>query len=287
MSVLAGAPSDVASRAGISDSLYSLDRAWSSRTCARSIRCVRSRAYSRSLDRPGAALARRSGRPSPVRPARSHERGRDLGCWLRRGLGTFGSEVSFSHFGERGIVRPRWRGIAGCEGSPPGRAEDGTRRTSTASWAQPTVGDDWRRMIAAISWLESSVIAAVGRPRDRPHQPSGVSPSTERCFEPRFPQDGRSVRGWLERPSARHLRALSFLPEFRARGDDLGAAPGPTRRVNVGAGRAWSSVGTAPDSRCAGIWRHASGVRTLAAVSVEMPANPRGTGRAAGWTAGR
>jgi transcriptional regulator with XRE-family HTH domain len=145
--------------------------------------------------------------------------------WLTTAGWEVRPEVSFSHYGERGVVDlVAWH--SGCQ----------TMLLVELKTELVDVGDllatmDRRRRLAAVigsslGWAAKTVgswvlFTETRTNRRRVSQHAAVLRSA-------FPTDGRSIAGWLAAPD-RPLSALSFLPESR----DIrsGTRPGPRRRI--------------------------------------------------------
>jgi len=140
-------------------------------------------------------------------------------------------EVSFSHYGERGVVDlVAWH------------AATSTLLLVELKTELVDVGDllatmDRRRRLASVigaglGWTPSSVGAWVLFTETRTNRRRIAEFS--KLLRAAFPTDGRSMARWLAKPD-RSLAALSFLPDSdQARS---GTRPGPIRRVSGPLGR--------------------------------------------------
>jgi len=147
---------------------------------------------------------------------------------LLRGGWEVRPEVSFSHYGERGVVDlVAWH------------AATSTLLLVELKTELVDVGDllatmDRRRRLASVigsslGWTPSIVGAWVLLTETRTNR-RRVS-QFSKLLRAAFPTDGRSMRAWLAAPGG-PLSALSFLPHSsQAR---LGTRPGPRRRVSGG-----------------------------------------------------
>jgi hypothetical protein len=139
--------------------------------------------------------------------------------------------VSFSHFGERGVVDlVAWH------------AATATLLLVELKTELVDVGDllatmDRRRRLASVIGTSlgfaPSIVGAWVLLTDTRTNRRRVS-QFSKLLRAAFPMDGRSIRGWLSAPD-QPLSALSFLPDSsQAR---LGTRPGPVRRVSGGTAR--------------------------------------------------
>ena len=137
-------------------------------------------------------------------------------------------EVSFSHFGERGVVD-----LVGWH------AGTDTLLLVELKTELVDVGDllatmDRRRRLASVigsglGWQPSIVGSWVLFTDTRTNRRRVAEFS--KLLRAAFPTDGRSIRGWLASPE-RPVAALSFLPDSNQ--ERSGTRPGPVRRVTGG-----------------------------------------------------
>jgi transcriptional regulator with XRE-family HTH domain len=136
-------------------------------------------------------------------------------------------ELSFNHFGERGVIdlvawHPIHRRLLIVE-----------LKTELVDINELLAVMDRRCRVAPIAvrdrgWLTTDVAAWVVLAESRTNRRRLAEFSA--VLRAAFPEDGRSVQGWLRRPD-RVQRALWILPDGHDR--NLGRNPAPTKRVRL------------------------------------------------------
>jgi transcriptional regulator with XRE-family HTH domain len=212
----------VAAKAGISTGSYSdLERGRIDRMALRRLRAVAGVLDVRLVLEPrwrGAALDR-------LLSSRHASMTEEVTRLLQEAGWEVRPEVSFNHFGERGVVDiVAWHGSSRAlllvelktELVDPNALLTVTdrRRRLAGQIAAPL---DWRPVVVG-QWV---VVADSRTNRRRLAQ-------HRRSLRAAFPSDGRAVAGWLARP-AQGMSALWFLPNFSA----VGVRPAPAPRLRV------------------------------------------------------
>ncbi len=147
-----------------------------------------------------------------------------------RGGWIFRPEVSFSEFGERGVVdilafHPGRRALLVIELKTD--IADVNDLVGTIDRKERLA----RKVAAKLGWtvppdatVSAWIIVAPGRTNRRRVQAHGA------MLRAAFPADGRAIKGWLDVPD-RAIRCLSFWPDSHAR--NVGSVSGPIRRVRA------------------------------------------------------
>ena len=147
-----------------------------------------------------------------------------------RGGWVFRPEVSFSEYGERGVIdilafHPGRRALLVIELKTD--IADVNDLVGTIDRKERLA----RKIAANLGWtvppeatVSAWIVVAPGRTNRRRVQAHGA------MLRAAFPLDGRAIRGWLDNPD-RPIRCLSFWPESHAR--NVGSGLTPIRRVQA------------------------------------------------------
>lgn len=147
-----------------------------------------------------------------------------------RGGWIFRPEVSFSEFGERGVIdilafHPGRRALLVIELKTD--IADVNELVGTIDRKERLA----RKIAANLGWtlppdvtVSAWIIVAPGRTNRRRVQAHGA------MLRAAFPLDGRAIKGWLDKPD-RTIRCLSFWPD--SHGGNVGSVVTPIRRVGA------------------------------------------------------